>query len=278
VWGREQVVEVAGMPLRVVRKGSGMRLLLINGIGAPAEMWQPFVARLEGHAVVALDLPGTGGTPPPSRPLRMRGLAGMVTGLLDALGWSSCDVLGYSFGGIVAQELARRSPERVDRLVLCATTSGLGTVPPNPLAGLLMLTPMRYYNRAVAVRTVPLIVGGRTRRDPLALEENLRQRLAKPPSALGYLHQLYAVTGWTSTHWIRRVQHRTLIIHGDEDPLVPVVNARRMAAAMPNAQLAVVPRAGHLLLLDEPDSVIGDLAEFLALPAPTRSATCRCRR
>jgi poly(3-hydroxyalkanoate) depolymerase len=264
MWGQEQVIQVDGQPLRVVRAGSGPPLLLINGIGAAAEMWAPFVARLREHEIIAFDLPGTGGSPPLRRLTRMRGLAELVAQLIDALGFRRLDVLGYSFGGIVAQELVRRSPERVERLVLCATSPGVISVPPKPLTALLMLTPARYSDPIVAARIVPIIAGGRTQRDPTALREHLTDRLARPPSTRGYLQQLYAVTGWSSMPWLKRIQHETLIMVGDDDPLVSVMNARYMAATMPRARLRVVRGGGHLFLLDEPDSVVSELGSFLA--------------
>lgn len=263
MWGSEYVVAVDGLPLRVVRVGSGSPLLLINGIGASIEMWSPLVALLRGRELVAFDLPGSGSSPPATRPLRINGLARMTTGLLDALGYERLDALGYSFGGIVAQELARRAPERIDRLVLCATSPGLGGVPPKPMAALMMLSPVRYYSRSSAQHILPVIAGGRTRRDPLALESQLAERLAKPPSARGYLEQLYAVTGWSSLSWLASVRHPTLMIHGDEDPLVPLANARRMAGIMPQARLRVLRGGGHLFLLDEPESVVEELSAFL---------------
>lgn len=262
------MIDVEGLPLRVVRAGSGSPLLLINGIGAAAEMWAPLVARLDGHEIVAFDLPGTGGSPPLRRPVRMRGLADLVARLVGTLGYRSIDVLGYSFGGILAQELARRRPERVDRLVLCATSPGLISVPPKPLAAMLMLTPARYSDRSVALRVIPLIAGGRTRRDPTALLEHLTYRLARPPSTRGYLQQLYALTGWSSMPWLSRVRHETLIMVGDQDPLIHVINARYMTKAMPHARLRVIRGGGHLFLLDQPGSVVRELAGFLAPAAP----------
>jgi pimeloyl-ACP methyl ester carboxylesterase len=264
VWGDQQLVDVDDLPIRVVQRGAGASLLLINGIGAPAEMWEPLAARLSERRLIAFDLPGAGASPAARRPLRMAQLARLTARLLDALELTRADVLGYSFGGIVAQELARCKPARVDRLVLCATSSGVGSMPPRFIPALLVLTPLRYHSRSVAERVVPIIAGGRTRRDPLALRDNLGLRLTKPPSTIGYLQQLYAVTGWSSSRWLSRVNHRALILHGDEDPLVPVVNARRMAAAMPNARLTVIPGAGHLFMLDEPESVVPELEAFLA--------------
>lgn len=263
MWGSEQVIIVDRQPVRVVRAGSGPPLLLINGIGASAEMWTPLVGHLTGHEVVTVDLPGAGSSPPSRRPLRIRGLARLLAGALDQLGYTRIDVLGYSFGGIVAQELTWRFPQRVGRLVLCASTSGVGSAPPTLLASLLMLTPARYQSRKLARHIVPLIAGGRTRRDPQSLQVHLGQRLMNPPSTRGYVQQLYACTGWSSARWLRRVRHQTLILHGDDDPLVPLVNARNMAAMMPAARLHVVKGAGHLFLLDEPGSVVAELTGFL---------------
>lgn len=229
-----------GLALRIVRAGSGPPLLLVNGLGAAAETWAPLAGSLKGLELVAVDLPGTGGTPPVRRPLRMAGLARIVAGLLDALEREKIDVLGYSFGGVVAQELAWRAPERVSRLVLCATSPGVGSLPPISLSGLAALIP------------------GRT------------AGLDGPRSVLGYLHQLYAVSGWTSAPWLRHVRHRTLILHGGKDRLAPALNARAMAAVMPNARLRIVPGAGHLFLLEAPELVSRQLISFLTPPPASR--------
>jgi poly(3-hydroxyoctanoate) depolymerase len=126
-----------------------------------------------------------------------------------------------------------------------------------------MLTPTRYMSRSAASRIVPIIAGGRTRRSPDALDRNLVDRLANPPTRVGYFHQLYASTGWTSIPWLWRARHATLILHGDDDPLIPLINARTMASLMENARLRVVHGGGHLFLFDEPESVAAELVEFL---------------
>lgn len=261
-----EFVAPAGMPsLRVARAGEGAPLLLINGLGASLEMWRPLVGELaRDREVIAFDLPGAGRSDHGRWPLRMPQLAGLVTGLLDRLGLDRLDVLGYSLGGVVAQELVHRAPERIRRLVLCATTPGLPSIPPNPLVSSLMLTPARYWSRPLAELILPIIAGGRTARDPRALAAGLDERLLRPPSALGYLHQLYALVGWSSHAWIRGVPHRALVLHGDRDPVVPLPNGRFLAEAMPRGRLHVVTGAGHLFLLDEPASAAPAIISFLA--------------
>lgn len=254
----------AAPSIRVARTGAGEPLLLINGLGANLEMWQPLVRELApSRELIAFDLPGTGRSARPRWPLRMPQLAGLVTELLDELGHEQLDVLGYSLGGIVAQELAHRAPGRIRRLVLCATTPGLPSVPPDPIVTTLMLTPARYWNRQLAELILPIIAGGRTARDPRALRAGLEKRLVQPPSALGYLYQLYAMSGWSSHPWIRTVRHESLVMHGDRDPVVPLANGRYLADSLPHGRLEIVKGAGHLFLLDEPASVAPALTSFL---------------
>jgi poly(3-hydroxyoctanoate) depolymerase len=266
-----ELLRVGSLRLRVHRRGEGPPLLLVNGIGAPLEMWEPLVRELPGRELIAFDMPGCGLSDTPLLPLRMRNLAGLIDELMHVLGRSRVDVLGYSHGGLVAQELAHRHPERVERLVLCATSPGIPSVPPNPVITWLMLTPARYSNRTAAEWIVPRIAGGRTSRDPEALRMNLHRRLAHAPGTRSYAYQLLATMGWSSHPWLRRLRQPTLVLHGDDDPLVPVVNARYMARAIPGATLHVMPGAGHLMLLDEPVGAARQIEAFLAT-APTMPA------
>ncbi|MBV8944285.1 MAG: alpha/beta fold hydrolase, partial [Solirubrobacterales bacterium] len=76
-------------------------------------------------------------------------------------------------------------------------------------------------------------------------------------------YQLYAAAGWSSLPWLRRLTSPTLVIGGENDPSVPLRNARVLAARIPNARLHVVNGGGHLFLLDEPENVAGVIAAFL---------------
>jgi poly(3-hydroxyoctanoate) depolymerase len=256
-------VSAAGLRLRVGRRGAGRPLLLITGIGAHLDMWAPFARLVDDRELIAFDPPGAGLSQRPHHPLRMRRLAQIVRELLDALGLERVDVLGYSFGGALAQELARRAPNRVRRLVLCATGPGLGGTPPRPLAALMLATPARYYHPRLFALTVPHIAGGRTAREPGVLAEQAGARLNRPPDPLGYAYQLYAVAGWSSLPWLHRLPHPSLIMAGERDPSVPLCNGRLLAARLPDARLHVVKGGGHLFLLDEPQNVVGPISAFL---------------
>ena len=195
--------------------------------------------------------------------MRMSGLAAVVERLMDESGLDRVDVLGYSWGGGLAQELARRAPDRVGRLVLCATGPGLGGTPPRPLAALMLATPARYYHPRLLALTVPYIAGGRTGRERGLLAAQAADRLRRPPDLLGYAFQLYAVSGWSSLPWLRRLPQPTLVVAGEQDPSVPLRNARLLAARIPDARLHVVKGGGHLFLLDEPENVAPAIVDFL---------------
>ena len=253
----------AGLRLRVGRTGTGPPLLLVTGIGANLDMWAPLARLVPDRELIAFDAPGVGLSQRPRSPLRMRQLARIVRELMDALALERADVLGYSFGGALAQELARRSPDRVRRLVLCATAPGLGGVPPRPMAALMLVTPARYYHPRLLAFSVSRIAGGRTARDPSVLAEQAGARLAHPPDMLGYAYQLYAAAGWSSLPWLHRVKQPTLVVAGDQDPSVSLLNARMLAARLPDARLHVIKGGGHLFLLDEPHSAVGRIRAFL---------------
>jgi poly(3-hydroxyoctanoate) depolymerase len=259
-------VRAGGLRVRIARSGSGRPLLLITGIGANLDMWAPFARLVDDRELIAFDPPGAGLSERPRAPLRMKQLAGIVRELMDVLAVERADVLGYSFGGALAQELARRAPDRVRRLVLCATAAGVGGVPPRPLAALMLATPARYYHPRLLALSMRYIAGGRSARDPSALAAHAGARLARPPDVLGYAYQLYAAAGWSSLPWLHRVSQPTLIVAGDRDPSVPALNARILASRLPDARIHIIEGGGHLFLLDEPESAVGRIRAFLDDP------------
>ena len=121
-----QLVVVDGVRLRVRNAGDGRPLLLIMGLGGNIEMWHPFDEELQARGIqtISFDAPGTGDSAELDRPRRMPWLADMVTHLLDRLGHAQVDVLGISWGGALAQEVAHLAPERVRRLVLAPRPRG----------------------------------------------------------------------------------------------------------------------------------------------------------
>jgi pimeloyl-ACP methyl ester carboxylesterase len=261
---RERSVEVSGIRLHVRESGDGHPLLLINGIGAHIDMWASMEQALPGTRLIAFDAPGTGRSATPFLPLTLDLLAEVSERLLDRLDYDRVDVLGYSFGGLVAQFLARRAPERVRRLVLAATTPGWGGVPGSVWTLSQMSTPLRYYWRPYYDQVIGQLMGGRARDDPDFVRAHGNARALNPPTPWGYLWQLLAMTTNPGTiGWLNRLTADTLVITGDDDPVMPLANAMLLARHIPSARLVVAPGEGHLLLMDSASHALPVIRSFL---------------
>ncbi len=261
---RRQTVTAGGLTIRFsIQDGPGAYpLLLINGIGAPLELWGGFRGRL-GVETIAFDAPGTGGSAAPLRPRTMWELARSVSAQLDQLGYDTVDVLGISWGGGLAQYLAVVRRSRVRRLVLVCTAFGLGSIPANPRVALELLRPTRYFSPSHLARVGPALFGGESRRRPDLLRHQAELRSRHRPSTRGYIYQLLAASTWLSLPILPLVQAETLVLLGADDPIVHVVNGRILRRLLPHASLRVVPGAGHLFLLDQPDQAASIVRDFL---------------
>lgn len=257
------MVDVEGHRLRVSVAGSGRPLLLLNGFGVSVELWNPLREALHGVRTIAFDPPGVGESPIPRLPVSIRSLAHLATRLLDELGEDAADVLGVSMGGAVAQELAHRAPARVRRLVLCATSCGLGSVPGHPLALALLVNPMRNYSSRYARWAAPHMLGGRLRSSPGAAATYVALRNSRPPELLGFVWQMLGTAGWSSLPWLHSLRMPVLVVAGDDDPIVPLPNARLLASRIPDARLHVVRGGGHLFLVESLDVVGPVIEDFL---------------
>ena len=258
-------VQIDGRAVRVsVRPGKGRPLLLINGIGANLELLAPVMHALDGIETIAFDVPGVGGSALPWSPYRMSGLARLVDRMLERLGYQGAvDVLGLSWGGALAQQFAITCKTRCHKLVLAATSPGALMVPGSPLVLAKMFNSRRYTDIAYLRRIAPSLYGGEVRRNP-GLVENHRSLVVRPHWR-GYLYQQLALCGWSSLPWLPFLRQRTLVLAGNDDPLVPLINARLMAKLIPRSRLEIMDD-GHLFLLTHPERVAPLIRGFLAEP------------
>jgi pimeloyl-ACP methyl ester carboxylesterase len=220
-----------GLEIATLTQGSGPALLLLNGLTRPYESWAPLVASLPGRRIVTFDLPGIGRSPTPAAPLSIPALARVAMQVLDAADVESADVLGYSHGGLVAQQLAIAVPPRVRSLVLVATSCGVGG------------TPGPYLRNGFA--PVELTNGWPT------------------PNALAMLWQLFAVGTWSSIPFLGAITQPTLIVQGAGDRLVPPENASMLARRIPGARLSTLPGGHDLQRPDRAPLLARVVEEFL---------------
>ena len=257
-------VEVDGQMLRVgIRYGSGATppLLIFNGIGANLELIEPFVAALEGAETIIFDVPGIGGSPLPPRPYRLSHLAHMAAALLAKLGYrGQVDVLGVSWGGALAQEFAHLYPDRCRRLILASTSPGAIMVPGRLSVLAKLISPRRYLDPEFLHAMGGELYGGAYRRDPGLLRDHSPH--IRPPRGRGYLYQLLGAWGWTSIPWLWSLRQPTLVMHGNDDPIVPLINAKILALLIRKAKLHVVDD-GHLFLVSRAAEVAPVVRKFL---------------
>jgi poly(3-hydroxyoctanoate) depolymerase len=263
------MINVKGVALYVAIEqgdGNGPPLLLINGIGANLELFDPFIEALDnigGQKIgtIRFDVPGIGRSPLPRFPLRFRGLARLISGMLDALGHPAVDVLGISWGGALAQQFAHQYPSRCRRLILVSTSSGGISVPGKPGVLGKMLSPRRYLDPSYMATIAPLLYGDAFRQNP-DLAHTYAQ-LIKAPRGRGYIGQLLAGVGWTSIPWLSRLRQPTLILAGKNDVIVPPINARILARLIPHATLHIF-NGGHLFALTQKEQVASLVRAFLS--------------
>ena len=265
-----RTVTIGRQPLRVaVRPGHGepgrpprVPLLLINGIGAHLELLEPFVRALDpARDVIRFDPPGIGGSPPAARPYWFSGLCRLIADMLTALGYAQVDVLGISWGGGVAQHFAAFQVARCRRLVLVATATGTMMLPARPSVLVHLLTPRRYLDRDYLQRVAGSVYGGMARIDTeeiaAAMHDGHRGGISR-----GYLYQLAASAGWTSVPFLRTIRQPTLILAGDDDPIIPLANGRLMNRLIPDSRLHVY-HGGHLGLVTEAAELAPVVDDFL---------------
>jgi pimeloyl-ACP methyl ester carboxylesterase len=256
----ERLVPALGgrIQARVLVAGEGDPVLFLHGAGGL--LWDPFLEALAaGHTVYAVEHPGATDSDALEQ---LRGIWELVLfydEVLDGLGLDSVSVVGHSFGGMVAAELAANSPRRVSRLVLIAAIGlwrddtpipDLAGIPPESLPGLVLADP----NSPLAELLIPPVD------DPQALFE-AAQRMAS------ILHFIWPIPDKGLRDRIHRVSAPTLLVWGEQDALVSPVYAREYAGLLQRSETVLVADAGHLPQLEQTQRVREVVLGFLDRPA-----------
>ena len=269
--GRDVQLRIRGLRIHAQVHGEGEPLLLFSGIWGEARLWDRLLPHLPGFQTIAFDPPGIGRSQRPRHPLSMWSLAQMGTAVLDELGVGAAHVLGASFGGAVAQQMAFSHPSRVRRLVLVSTSFGGGAMP-GDLEALWHFIHPRSYHPERLERVAGAMFGGRLRAEPELVRS---MHIKRPTDTLAALYRMAGLAGWTSLPWLWAVGQPTLIVVGDDDPVTPLVNHRVIATLMPRARLHTMAGGGHLVLLDSAAQVGPVSTSFLRddRASDTRSET-----
>lgn len=247
-------------------QGAGAPLLLINGLGSDSSEWlfqQPAFA--ERFLVVAFDNRGSGQSDTPPGPYSTAQMADDAAALLSHLGTDRAHVLGVSLGGMIAQEVALRHPQRVRKLVLaCTAPGGNGSVRPAPEVLKAFVRSPSADPETEIRRVIPYLYTDAYRRDHHEeIEGFIRRRLANPVSAEGNAAQLAAAVGHSAWDRLGHIAAPTLVITGENDRVVPPENSRRIAGRIPGSKLVLLPGAPHRFFAENPEAFNREVLAFL---------------
>jgi 3-oxoadipate enol-lactonase len=249
--------DLNGHRIHYVRQGSGEPLLLIQGLSGNHLHWgEEFLGLLDDDfELIALDNRGIGHSSRTTEPFTVGDMADDAVGVLDELEIDSAHVLGISMGGMIAQEVTLRHPDRVRTLTLgCTYAGGEGSrlTDPQVLQHLAQLLLSGRTDEALRVG-FEYNVSQDFASDPRNFE--LVQRVAQElPGTLEILMlQVQAVAGHDTSERLGEISVPTLVIHGTEDQMLSVDNARHIAERIPGARLEVMEGVGHAFWWERPE-------------------------
>jgi pimeloyl-ACP methyl ester carboxylesterase len=240
------------------------------GLSFTHEMWGRVLPTLQQHyRCIYFDNRGMGRSSVPPGPYSIRLMASDAAAVLSAAGVHAAHIIGASMGGMIAQELALRHPERVLSLVLgCTSYSGLFARWPH-----YRFVPRRVqwsrYERLERERSLRSLLYSDTTPEE-RIEEDVRIRCSCNWSYRGFFNQFLGVLRWSSYRRLPSIQKPTLVMHGDQDHLVPVENGQVVASRIPGARFALIRDAGHVLTTDQTDACLAALESFLTEVAGNR--------
>ncbi len=259
-------VSANGISIYFERSGSGPPLLFCNGSGSTLAGSEPLIAPFrERFDVVAHDQRGLGRTEAPPLPYTMAQYAADAIGLIDSVGWDRCRVVGISFGGMVAQEIAVTWPDRVDRLALLCTSSGGEGGSSYPLHELADLPADERVTTGLTLldtRFTPEWLAGHP--DDQALVEMLSYRMSEEPTEAqrGDAGQLEARSDHDVYDRLPRISCPTFVASGRFDGIAPLSNGEAIASRVPGAELHVY-EGGHMFIAQD-RAAFPEILGFLA--------------
>ncbi len=268
---------VGGLRVHWEAWGQGEPLVLVHGLGAAAVVWRrvgPLLARA-GYRALALDLKGCGLSAKPRGDYSRRALAALVLGFMDALGVRRArGLVGHSMGGAIALEIAAARPERLDAL---AVVDGQGVLTsPRLLAAVKRVTPLVGPVASGVTALAPLahrrffakvylrrIFGDKSRvTDELVDSYAQLSDAAYQRSMFAMLEHLGDTASLAAA--VPSIRTPSLLVWGGADPVCPPAVGRELAAALPDAELHVLPGVGHTPAEERPDETAALLVDFLA--------------
>jgi 3-oxoadipate enol-lactonase len=259
-------VENLGARIHWDEEGSGAPLLLIMGLGWASHAWYRSRPILSGkYRTIALDNRGVGWSEAPAGPYSIAQMASDAAAVLNAARVNTAHIFGVSMGGMIAQEFALQYPNKVRSLILGCTAAGGPQAVRAEQEALQVLMTRGQDPDAFARAISRFIYDAGT--SPERIEEDTALRRKWYPPAEAYFAQLQAIMAWEAYSRLAQIFAPTLVVHGENDRLVPPENARLIAARIPGAKLVLIPAASHIFTTDQPDLAHAAILDFLGAQA-----------
>lgn len=244
----------------------GIPLVMLGGIGMNIEMLEPVAMAMPGRRLIAIDMPGIGGSPDPMFPYSIPEIALTLAVLFDRLGIDQVDMLGISWGGALAQQFAFQHRARTRRLVLAATAAAPGMIQGSALTGALG-----------SMAITDLSMEGLLRRQLASLYNGggaaqISLNAATAPSPMGWACQMGAFALWSGAGLLPLLSLPVLIMADSDDTIVPPMNAHALHAAIADSEMVLCEGGGHLFMLSRADWVAAAINRFLGAPAQAAAA------
>jgi pimeloyl-ACP methyl ester carboxylesterase len=248
--------------------GAGAPLLLISGLGSKGTSWRPFLdVAAQRYRVLTFDCRGSGASAPLGGAIAIRDLARDALALLDHLGLERVAVVGRSMGGMIAQELALLAPARIERLVLVSTSGRVDAHLREIFLHWAELAEAGICARLRHRASMLWCLGSEALAEPDRVAPYLRAKL-DGDRPRDYALQARACAAHEALRRLRRLALPALVIAGGDDRLMPPRHAEALAKAIPGAELALIPAAGHLVHLEAADAFSREVMRFLAAGGP----------
>jgi 3-oxoadipate enol-lactonase len=259
-----------GITLHYDVVGEGQAVCLINGYRLSAAAWpESFIAQLSTRlTVIAFDNRGTGRSDKPQGGYEFANLAQDVIGLLDGLRLPSAHLLGFSMGGAIAQEVAIRFPDRIDRLILFGTFCGGVWAEPASYSVFKRLlsrgnqTPEEAARQAWPVTYSPDYLAA----NAAAVERQLGREMEHPTPTYVADRQMEALRKFDSYRHLPRIRAPTLVATGTHDLLVRPRNSEILTSRIPNARRELLADLGHRAIWEAPEEIADLVGDFLTRP------------
>src|SRR3990167_1840717 len=261
------MLNVNGVAIYYEQHGRGESLVLIGGAGTDTSIWLAVLDDLaKNFRVTLFDNRGSGKSTTPHETLTTKLLAQDTMELMRALDIESAHVLGHSLGGAIAQQMALRYPERIQKLILCGTFAKL-----NPISRQVVKNSVDLYRAGTSPQmlyqqNIPWLYSSTFLADKQKmrsiLEKNLKEK--EPQAMEGMAKQGEACLLHDTTNTLKNIPHPTLVISADHDLMIPLEEAKKLTELLSNARLIVIDKTAHLFIIEKPKEFCDAVVSFLS--------------